>query len=217
MKRGRPGEQSMAARKTAGANPVTPEIRAFEYAAGLFAVLIGLAVADIATSFHRLLRVKSAVRWDSLALLAAGYTLCQVVAMWFDLWGVRHFGTIRYFFFYLSLIAEFFVLFLLSATSLPDERGEGVDLREYYSGNRRYFWTLVTLFQTVYVADGFYFARGEIGKYPLQVIVMANVIMCAPLAISVVLLCVKKRSAHYIGILLLLIIMGLHYGAASIN
>ncbi len=196
---------------------MTPEIRAFEYATGLFAVLIGLAVADIATSFHRLLRVKSAVRWDSLALLAAAYTLCQVVAMWFDLWGVRHFGTIRYFFFYLSLIAEFFVLFLLAATSLPDEPREGVDLREYYSGNRRYFWTLVTLFQAIYVADGFYFSRGETGRYPLRELVTANVIMCAPLVISVALLCVRNRFAHYIGIVLLLIIMGLHYGPASIN
>jgi hypothetical protein len=35
---------------------VTPEIRAFEYATGLFAALIGLAVVDLATSFHRLLR-----------------------------------------------------------------------------------------------------------------------------------------------------------------
>jgi hypothetical protein len=32
---------------------MTPEIRAFEYAVGIFAVLIGLAIADIATSFQR--------------------------------------------------------------------------------------------------------------------------------------------------------------------
>jgi hypothetical protein len=40
---------------------MTPEIRAFEFATGLFAVLIGLAVADIASSFHRPARSKARI------------------------------------------------------------------------------------------------------------------------------------------------------------
>ena len=67
---------------------MTPETRAFEYAVGVFAVLIGLAIADVATSFHRLLRSKSTVKWDPLALIAALYALCMAIYMWFDLWGV---------------------------------------------------------------------------------------------------------------------------------
>jgi hypothetical protein len=97
------------------------ETRAFEYALGMFAVLIGLAVADIAASFHRLLRHKAQVRWDPLALLAACYALCMAVYMWFDIWGVRHFGITRHFLFYLGLVAELFVLYLIAAASLPDE------------------------------------------------------------------------------------------------
>ena len=65
---------------------MTPEMRAFEYALALFAVLIGLAIVDIATSFHRLLRRRSVVKWDPLALLAALYALCMAIYMWFDLW-----------------------------------------------------------------------------------------------------------------------------------
>jgi hypothetical protein len=61
---------------------VTPEIRAFEYSLGLFAVLIGLAVADVANSFHRLVRSRTPVVWDPLALLAALYALCMAVGMW---------------------------------------------------------------------------------------------------------------------------------------
>jgi hypothetical protein len=45
---------------------MTPEMRAFEYALGLFSVLIGLAIADIATSFHRLVRSRQGVTWDPL-------------------------------------------------------------------------------------------------------------------------------------------------------
>lgn len=80
--------------------------------------------------------------------------------------GVRHFGATRNFLFYLSFIAEFFIVFLVAAASLPDRPSDGTDLREYYSRTRRYFWTLLTLFQALYVADGLYFSRGESDRFP---------------------------------------------------
>ena len=196
---------------------MTPEIRAFEYAAGLFSVLIGLAVVDIATSFHRLLRSKATVRWDPLALLAAVYALCLVVAMWFDLWGIRNVGATRHFLFYLSLIIQFLILFLVAAASLPDEPGEAADLREYYAGNRRYFWSLITLFQTEYCGVGLFFVRSEYGRDPQWVFILSLALMFAPLLVAVVLLCTKSRWMHYAGLALLLALMGLHYGAGSIN
>jgi glycopeptide antibiotics resistance protein len=196
---------------------VTPEIRAFEYATGLFAVLIGLAVVDLATSFHRLLRSKAAVRWDPLALMAALYALCLVVAMWFDLWGVRNFGATRNFLFYLTFIAEFLILFLVAAASLPDQPSEEPDLRAYYAHTRRYLWILLTLFQILYVADGIYFSRGETGRMPAWAVILLNVIMFLPLLISIILLIVKSRRVHYVGLGLLFAVMLLHYGAFSIN
>ena len=138
---------------------MTPEIRAFEYAIGVFAVLIGLAIADIATSFHRLLRSKSAVIWDPLALSAALYAICMAIYMWFDLWGVRNFAATRNFVFYLLLFSELFVLFLVAASSLPDEAETLTDLREFYSANRRKFWLLVVLFQLGYRGDGLLFRQ----------------------------------------------------------
>jgi hypothetical protein len=196
---------------------VTPEIRAFEYATGLFAVLIGLAVVDLATSFHRLLRSSTRVRWDPLALMAALYALCLVVAMWFDLWGVRHFDATRGFFFYLSFIAEFLVLFLVAAASLPDQPAEGTDLREYYEHTRRYLWTLLVIFQALYVADGVYFSRGESARISHWVLVLLNVLMVLPLVISVVLMLAKSRAVHYVGLSLLFVVLVLHYAPASIN
>ena len=118
---------------------MTPEIRAFEYALGLYSVLIGLAVADIAASFHRLARRKEPVVWDPLALLAACYALWLAVGMWFDLWGVRNVSEARHFFFYLAMVANLFVLFLIAAASLPDDPAGDRDLRTYYASNRRYF------------------------------------------------------------------------------
>ena len=196
---------------------MTPEIRAFEYATGLFAVLIGLAVVDLATSFHRLLRSSTRVRWDPLALMAALYALCLVVAMWFDLWGVRHFDATRGFFFYLSFIAEFLVLFLVAAASLPDQPAEGSDLREYYAHTRRYLWTLLVIFQALYVADGVYFSRGESARIPHWALVLLNVLMLLPLVISVVLMLAKSRAVHYVGLSLLFVVLVLHYAPASIS
>src|SRR5258708_36379098 len=109
-----------------------PETTAFEYAMGLFSVVIGLAVADVATSFHRLLRHKATVRWDPLALAAALYALCATVYMWFDIWGVRHIAAQRDFPFYLGLVALLFVLFLAAAASLPDDGDGSTDLRVDY-------------------------------------------------------------------------------------
>ena len=195
---------------------MTPEIRAFEYAMGVFSVLIGLAIADIAASAHRLLRHKSQVRWDPLAVLAALYALCMAVYMWFDLWGVRNFTATRHFLFYLVLFGQLFVLFLVAASSLPDEADPSTDLREFYSANRRSFWFLVALFQLAYVGVGFYFIGGE---PPLPGWIMAILVsqMIAPLVICLILLATKSRAMHYIGIGLLFAVMLFHYWQASIN
>jgi hypothetical protein len=195
---------------------MTPEMRAFEYAIGVFAVLIGLAIADIATSFHRLLRCKLPVKWDPLALIAALYALCMAIYMWFDLWGVRNFAATRHFLFYLLLFGQLFILFLVAASSLPDEVGTSIDLREFYAANRQRFWTLVVLFQIVYVAAGFYFTGG-MPKLPKWLNAILLIQMIAPLVLSLMLLVTKSRAVHYVGIGLLFIVMLVHYGRASIN
>ena len=196
---------------------MTPEIRAFEYALGLFAVLIGLAVADVATSFHRLARGRAPVVWDPLALLAALFALCMAVGMWFDLWGVRHFAATRHFFFYLSMVAEFFVLFLIAAASLPDEVRDGCDLREHYARNRRYFWLLVALFQLSYLGNGLFFVGSMLPRLPLADKLWTFNSLCVPLLISLVLALVRSRAVHYVGLALLFASFAVHYAPYQIN
>jgi hypothetical protein len=100
---------------------------------------------------------------------------------------------------------------------LPDRPTDGLDLREYYARTRRYFWTLLTLFQALYVADGIYFSRGDSEHIPHWALVLVNVLMCLPLTVSIVLLFSKSRSVHYVGLSLLFAVMLLHYGAFSIK
>jgi hypothetical protein len=196
---------------------MSTESQAFEYAMGMFSVLIGLAVTDIAASFHRLLRFKSQVAWDPLALLAAFYALCMAVYMWFDIWGVRHFQATRHFFFYLGLVVDLFILYLVAAASLPDETSGPIDLRAYYESNRRHFWLLVALFQLVYFAFGVYFERGEPSGLPRWVVLLGWGIMSAPLIIALLLLRVKSRTLHYLGLAALFVVVIMHYGLAEIG
>jgi hypothetical protein len=196
---------------------MTPEIRAFEYALGLFAVLIGLAVADVANSFHRLARGNVAVVWDPLALLAAVYALCLAVGMWFDLWGVRHFSETRHFFFYLWMLADLFVLFLLAAASLPDGPSETRDLREHYARGRRYFWTLVLIFQVSYLLNGLYFVGPALWHFSYRAILMLLVNMVLPCLVALALLLGRSRVLHYCGIAVLLLLLAIHYAPYQIN
>jgi hypothetical protein len=196
---------------------MTPEMRAFEYALGLFSVLIGLAVADIATSFHRLVRSRAAVRWDPLPLLAASYALLIAIGMWFDLWGVRNVAGARHFFFYLLMVGELFIVFLIAAASLPDDPESGRDLTAFYSYNRRYFWLLITLFQVGYVLMGLYFAGGLLSRAPpyyrFAFATQMSVLMLVPLGLVVF----ESRAFHYCGIALLFATAAWHYAPYSIN
>jgi hypothetical protein len=196
---------------------MTADSRAFEYALGIFAVLIGLAVADLAGSFHRLLRYKKQVRWDPLTLLAATYALCMAVYMWFDIWGVRNFSATRHFYFYTGLVVLLFILYLIAAAALPDEASGAVDLREYYMQNRRHFWSLVALFQFGYFAFGVYFAGGEQPGRPTWVVLVDWALMAAPMLIALAMVWLRSRAAHYVALVLLYVIMFLHYGGASID
>jgi len=196
---------------------VTPEIRAFEFALGLFAVLIGLAIADVATSFHRLLRSPARVHWDPLALLAAAFAIVITVGMWFDLWGIRHATSVRHFFLYLVLVALFFVLFLIAASSLPDQTSEGADLRDFYRHNHKYFWSLVALFEISYVALGIHFLGSVIDRIPRAQIVLVAGQWVVLIAAPVVLALVGSRRIHYAGVTLLFAVVLWHYANAVIT
>ena len=120
----------------------------FDYITALVAVVIGLAIADLATSLHRLLRHRKIVRWDWVSPLAALVILAELFNLW---WRWRGFtGTtigevVPYF---LALI----LIFLTASISLPDEvPAEGLDLGVYFDENRGYFWFVYASYVVVMV------------------------------------------------------------------
>jgi hypothetical protein len=118
----------------------------FEYITALVAVVIGLAIADLATSLHRLLRHRKVVRWDWVAPLAALLVLVDLFNLW---WRWRGFAGTT-----MGEVAPYFValilIYLTASIALPDEvPANGLDLGRYFDDIRSYFWFVYTSYVAV--------------------------------------------------------------------
>ncbi len=163
----------------------------FEYALGLFSVVIGLALGAIATDVHHLVRHWRSVRWDGRVVLSTILVVVVIVRMWFAFWAIRQVGMVLVFPFYLSLFVELMVLFLLAATCLPDEPPTDCDLGTFYEANRRALWTIFAIFQLSFFAHWMYF-----GGLSSPLWVWAAVLL--PLAAYLVLALVRAKWLHYV-------------------
>jgi hypothetical protein len=112
------------------------------------AVILGLAIADMATSLHKLLRNRKRVQWDWVAPLAALVILVEIFNLW---WIWRKFTGDS-----ISDVAPYFIvlilLFLTASATLPDEVPEdGIDLGRYFDENRSYFLSLYGIYITLWI------------------------------------------------------------------
>ncbi len=116
-----------------------------EFVLGFAAIIIGLGVADLLVSLHRLLRAAERVKWDWLALSFATLMLYVSVCFWwfsYRLFGTAVLVTVADF---LPTVAFLCLSFLMMAAALPDDVPEaGVDLRAFYMSSRAHIWTLVS-------------------------------------------------------------------------
>ena len=181
----------------------------FDYGLGLVSILVGLALADVAASLHRLLRQPRSVRWDGRVLLCVAFVIITIVGMWFEVWSIRSVKAVLSFPFYLSLFLEFMILFLICAACLPDESKEGCDLGAFYERNRTYLWSLFALFQTSFFLHWIYFAGLHVSNQWKAFLFGAWVAL--PLLIFVLLAMIRSRWLHYIALLALIAYRLLNY------
>ena len=115
-----------------------------EHVETFVSIVVGLALADMAHSLHRLLRAGRRVRWDLLTPLAALLVTASVVNTWWTTDLV--FSKTVTFAAFLPNLGSLILLFLLASATLPDEVPEsGLDLKTYYLANRTSFWGLFLL------------------------------------------------------------------------
>ena len=114
-----------------------------EYVSAFASIILALAVTDLATSMHRLLRARARLRWDWLPLAVALLILLATVQFWwifFELWSATAKFSLGGF---LPDFLTLLLLFFIASAALPDEvPAEGLDLEAYYFANRRYIWAL---------------------------------------------------------------------------
>ena len=115
----------------------------FEYLLMFAAVILGLAVSELAIKCHRLTAHGTPVRWDWLSPLAAFVVLLKIITQWWSWYGAQLLpGGLRFEMFIVVVIGAV-LLFLLAAVALPETgHADGVDLRQYYETTRRRFWLL---------------------------------------------------------------------------
>ena len=115
----------------------------FEYLAAFITIVLGLALADLLVSLHRLLRERRRVIWRPLPLLLALFVFLSLLTCFFSVWDMTRWKGITY----LGLLWQVVVAvpwFLAACAVLPDEVPKGrFDLDQFYFGERRYIlWLL---------------------------------------------------------------------------
>ena len=115
------------------------------YMATFASILFGLAVADVAYSFHRLLTARRHVRFHWLPLTVAAWVTLNLVSAW---WGyfpafTRQDTSVAGF---LPFVVSMIFLVLIAAAVLPDEVPEKLDLEQFYFDQHRYFWGMFSIY-----------------------------------------------------------------------
>ena len=118
----------------------------FEFLLLFAAIILGLAVCDLAMSLHRLLAATGRVKWDWVAPLAGVVAFLKIVTQWWTWFGVEQIAKGLTFEMFLVVLMGAVVLFLLAAAALPDEAPEGpIDLRAHWTTVSRRWWTLFVI------------------------------------------------------------------------
>ena len=178
----------------------------FEYITALVAVVLGLAIADMVTSLHRLLRNRRQVRWDWVAPLAALVILVELFNLW---WSWRNFTGNS-----IADVTPYFVamvlLFLTASATLPDEvPAERLDLGQYFDDNRSYFLTLYGAYITVWIGS---WTVGDIAKGATFRDLLSDYYFDYPWIIICFVLAFTRQPRWASGVFLLVTLFWLLYG-----
>jgi hypothetical protein len=117
----------------------------FEYIAIFYGIIVGLALENVASSFHKLFAAGARVRWHWMAPTNAIGTSIATFSQFWIWWLARNnpdVGELTVLAFLPGALASI-LLYLVCAATLPDEIPEtGIDLRKFYFASARQFWSL---------------------------------------------------------------------------
>jgi len=169
----------------------------FDYSLGLLTILMGLALADVTFSFHKLAVRARTIRWDGRPLIAAALVIVECVRLWFGQWTLRSVSVALTFPIYFGLFVEMLLLVLLASASLPDSPTDDCDIGEVFERRRRYFWSLFAAYHAMYFVFWLVFgATNAAGSGPAGPVDWVRVL--APIIAFSVLATVRVRWLDYL-------------------
>jgi hypothetical protein len=125
----------------------------FEYLAAFVTVVLGLALADLLISLHRLIRARKRVVWRPLPLLLALFVFLTLLTGFFELWTMTRWERASFY----DLVWQMLLcipLFLVVCAALPDDvPAAGLDLGDFYLSERLYIAVLMALALALDVVD----------------------------------------------------------------
>ena len=187
-----------------------------EYLIIFAAILIGLAVADLALSLHRLLRQGRDIKWHPIVPITGLIVLCLILNLWWQLYAAYSQRQEVEFIAFLPEVFMLLVLFLLSAAVFPDERLEkGASLLEFYIDNRIHFWGLFAVYLGCATANmwiGGWRAGWEIKDY--LVFSSGNLVW---VSLCVVMMMTRKMIVHWIIVAITLLMIAYLWAGAQIT
>lgn len=125
-----------------------------EYLIIFSAILIGLAVADLSLSLHRMMRQGRDIRWHPIVPIAGFIVLCLILNLWWGLYRAFSQTTEIYFVEFLPQVFMLLALFLMAAAVFPDEKlPKGASLKDFYLDNRTQFWGLVAVYLVMVIIN----------------------------------------------------------------
>jgi len=117
----------------------------FAYLAAFVSIILAVALTDMVQSLHRLIRARDGVKWDPLAPLMALSVFLGLLSIFFSLWGDARFDRLTYYGL-VGFMIQPVVQALLAFAVLPDDVSrDGLDLKQFYFDNRRYWVILLAI------------------------------------------------------------------------
>ena len=190
----------------------------FDYLVGLFSIVIGLGLAEVAVSLNRLLR-SAGLKHDPLVFGPPILVTLMLVAIWFDTWAIRGVPNLFTFPFFVAIFGQLLLLYLLAAACVPKSAKEGVAVTaDSYEGNRRYFWLVFSAYQAMYAGFWVFFMLRKgltVGDLAGRMFLPSG--GGTPLVIGVVMAAMRNRIAQAAGILLLIVWLFVGYWDYAIS
>jgi hypothetical protein len=157
----------------------------FEYIVLLTSVVIALGITRILTGFGKMLQLRGGIGFYWVHALWAVNVFLWLLLNWWILYRWRNFENWTFFLFLFVLLSPI-ATFLLSVLLVPDSFEPGVDLKQHFFQNQRWFFVIAAFLPLIDLVDTMLKGKAHfLAQGPLYLITIALIfVLCVTAAIT---------------------------------